>query len=64
VRVTPIDHERLSRNLAEVIDDLYRAHAPPREHERMITLVQVQIKRAIDLTMRAARQGQTKDDAT
>jgi hypothetical protein len=61
--VTPIDNERLSRNLAEVIDDLYRAHAPPRDHERMITLVQVQIRRAIRLATRAARQGATEDDA-
>jgi hypothetical protein len=25
----------LARNIAEVIDDLYRQHAPPRNHERM-----------------------------
>jgi hypothetical protein len=25
-----------ARNIAEVIDDLYRQHAPPRNHERMI----------------------------
>jgi hypothetical protein len=26
----------LARNIVEVIDDLYRQHAPPRNHERMI----------------------------
>jgi len=29
--VTEAESERLSRNLAEVIDDLYRQHAPPRD---------------------------------
>ena len=26
----------LAHSIAEVIDDLYRQHAPPRNHERMI----------------------------
>jgi hypothetical protein len=39
--------EVLARNLAEVIDDLYRQHAPPRDHERMIELVQHQVRRAM-----------------
>ena len=33
--MTEAERERLSRNLAEVIDDLYRQHAPPRDHERL-----------------------------
>ena len=37
----------LARNIAEVIDDLYRQHAPPRNHERMIELVQHQIEHAM-----------------
>jgi hypothetical protein len=45
--------ERLSRNLAEVIDDLYREHAPPRDHERMLDLVQHQIRHAILLEKRS-----------
>ena len=28
----------LARNIAEVIDDLYRQHAPPRDHERLIEM--------------------------
>ena len=34
----------LARNIAEVIDDLYRQHAPLRNHERMIELVQHRIE--------------------
>jgi hypothetical protein len=45
--------ERLSLNLAEVIDDLYREHAPPRDHERMLDLVQHQIRHAILLEKRS-----------
>jgi hypothetical protein len=45
--MTEAERERLSRNLAEVIDDLYRQHAPPRDHERLIQLVQVQIRHAM-----------------
>jgi len=40
---------RLARNLAEVIDDLYRSNAPPRCRERVLDLVQVQVKRAMRL---------------
>ena len=52
--MTEAEHERLSRNLAEVIDDLYRQHAPPRDHERLIQLVQVQIRHAMSLAERSA----------
>ena len=57
--MTEAERERLSRNLAEVIDDLYRQHAPPRDHERLIQLVQVQIRHAIVAcgTQRAPRPG-------
>ena len=53
--MTEAESERLSRNLAEVIDDLYRQHAPPRDHERLIQLVQVQIRHAMSLAERRAR---------
>ena len=51
--MTEAESERLSRNLAEVIDDLYRQHAP-RDHERLIQLVQVQIRHAMSLAERSA----------
>src|SRR4029077_10578865 len=53
--MTEAERERLSRNLAEVTDDLYRQHAPPRDHERLIQLVQVQIRHAMSLAERHAR---------
>jgi hypothetical protein len=34
----------LARNIAEVIDDLYRQHAPPRDHQLLIALIQHQIE--------------------
>jgi len=52
--MTEAERERLSRNLAEVIDDLYRQPAPPRDHERLIQLVQVQIRHAMSLAERSA----------
>ena len=60
--MTEAERERLSRNLAEVIDDLYRQHAPPRDHERLIQLVQVQIRHAMSLAERSARHGSGRDD--
>jgi hypothetical protein len=36
-----------------VIDDLYREHAAPRDHERMLDLVQHQIRHAILLGKRS-----------
>jgi hypothetical protein len=60
--MTEAESERLSRNLAEVIDDLYRQHAPPRDHERLIQLVQVQIRHAMSLAERSARHGSGRDD--
>jgi hypothetical protein len=42
----------LARNIAEVIDDLYRQHAPPRNHERMIELAQHQIQHAMRMAAR------------
>ena len=54
--MTEAESERLSRNLTEVIDDLYRQQqAPPRDHERLIQLVQVQIRHAMSLAERRAR---------
>jgi hypothetical protein len=37
-------NDPLARNIAEVIDDLYREHVPPRDHERLIALVQHQVE--------------------
>lgn len=37
-------NDPLARNIAEVIDDLYRQHAPPRDDGRLISLVQHQIE--------------------
>jgi len=50
--MTRAEIERLSRNWAEVIHDLYRDDAAPRSRERLIELVQVQIKRVIGLCLR------------
>lgn len=33
----------LARNIALIIDDLYRQHSPPRDHERLIALITHQI---------------------
>jgi hypothetical protein len=54
--MTEAERERLSRNLAEVIDDLYRQHAPPRDHERMIALVQHQIEHAMRMALEEDRR--------
>ena len=47
--------DRLARNLAEVIHELYRDGAAPRSDERMIELVSVQVKRAYQLGARGGR---------
>ena len=46
----------LARNIAEVIDDLYRQHAPPRDHERLIELVQHQIEHAMWMAVKEERR--------
>jgi hypothetical protein len=46
----------LARNIAEVIDELYRQHAPPRNHERMIELVQHQIEHAMQMAVEEDRR--------
>jgi hypothetical protein len=43
-------NDPLARNIAEVIDDLYQQHAPPRDHERLISLMQHQIEHVCALT--------------
>jgi hypothetical protein len=53
---TEAERERLDRNLAQVIDDLYRENAPPRDRERVLALVQVQIDRALWLGRLSERQ--------
>ena len=61
--MTEAESERLSRNLTEVIDDLYRQHAPPRDHERLIQLVQVQIATPCPLrNAERATTGSGRDD--
>jgi hypothetical protein len=39
-----VRNDPLARNIAEVIVDLFRAHAPPRDHESLIALVQHQVE--------------------
>jgi hypothetical protein len=39
----------VARNIAEVIDDLYRSGAVPRHRERLLDLVQVQVEHAMRL---------------
>jgi hypothetical protein len=46
----------LARNMAEVIDDLYREHSPLRDHERMIELVQHQIEHAMRMAVEEERR--------
>lgn len=46
----------MARNIAEVIDDLYRQHAPPRDHECLISLIQHQIERVQWLTAKPLRE--------
>ena len=50
----------LARNIAEVIDDLYRQHAPPRDHERLIEMGS-SIRSSMRCGWRLRRNG---DDAT
>jgi hypothetical protein len=45
-----IPADKLALNIAEVIDDLYQQHAPPRDHERLIELIEHQIKHVQRLT--------------
>jgi hypothetical protein len=46
-RRLPNRSKALVRNLAEVIDDLYRSNAAPRDRERLLDLVQLQVERAM-----------------
>jgi hypothetical protein len=46
----------LARNIAEVIDDLYQQHSPPRDHERLIALIQHQIERVQWLAVKPLRE--------
>jgi hypothetical protein len=49
-------NDPLARNIAEVIDDLYREDAPPRDHERLISLVQHQIEHVQWLAAKPLRE--------
>ncbi|WP_029079315.1 hypothetical protein [Bradyrhizobium sp. th.b2] len=44
------------RGISEAIDALYRASAAPRDHERLINLVQVQVRHAYSLGYRAGKR--------
>jgi hypothetical protein len=48
--------DQLARNIAEVIDDLYREHSPPRDHDRLIALIQHQIEHVQWLTAKPLRE--------
>jgi hypothetical protein len=52
---TKTERDRMARNLAEAIDDLYRDGAAPRDHERLIDLVQVQVLRAMWIGRRSGQ---------
>jgi hypothetical protein len=54
---TRAERERVARNLAEAIDALYRESAAPRDRERLIDLVQVQVSRAMWLGKRMSKDG-------
>jgi hypothetical protein len=49
-------NDPLARNITEVIDDLYRQHAPPHDHERMISRVQHQIEHVQWLTAKSLNE--------
>jgi hypothetical protein len=51
---------RLARNLAEVIDELYRSNAPPRDRERLLDLVQKQVERAMWLGRKQNGKGESE----
>ena len=40
-----------AKNIAIAIDDLYRRHAPPRDHDRLVELVNHQIRHAMQLVV-------------
>lgn len=42
---TQMRDDRLLVNLAEVIDDLYREHSPPRDHDYLMQLIRCQLAR-------------------
>ena len=46
----------LAHNIAEVIDDLYREHSPPRDHDYMIALIQHQIEHVQWITAKPLRE--------
>jgi hypothetical protein len=46
------ERDGITRNIAEVIDDLYREAAPPRDRNRLLDLVQRQVNRAVSLGAR------------
>jgi predicted RNase H-like nuclease (RuvC/YqgF family) len=46
----------LARNIAEVIDGLYAEHSPPRDHDRLIALIQHQIEHVQWVTAKPLRE--------
>ena len=59
--VNRFERERLARNLAEAIDELYKSDVE-RDHRRMIALIAKQIDRAMYLGYRSARKRESYDD--
>jgi hypothetical protein len=53
------EQRRLARNIAEVIDDLYRPNAAFRDHERRIDLIVHQIEHAMTLAVERYVTGQS-----
>lgn len=53
------ERDRIARNIAEVIDDLYRQSATPRDRNRLLDLVQVQVNRAMRLGEQKTRHRTT-----
>jgi hypothetical protein len=57
------ERERLARNLAAAIDDLYRSDAAPRSRERLLELVYLQVEHAMWVGFLAGKQQQQMEDA-
>jgi hypothetical protein len=58
----PESVDRLVRNLAEVIEDLFSDNAAPRSRERRIQLIEVQVTRAWHLGLQAGKQRRGGND--
>ena len=59
---TRAERDRVARNIAEVIDALYREGAAPRDRERLVDLVRAQVSRAMWLGKRMCPTRQADED--